>query len=143
MNIKDWQQGRNDGLALALKIVREGGADALEEEIKIRGITGISVNLSQKELTQALEPIKDLTIRTMLAMSVATIRDEFKFGRDRLQRFVNRFMEKTECLADGWVSWQDICQNIQEETGIQIEFRDMPVQTTTESQTENTKRKFA
>ncbi len=130
MNIKDYQKGRNDGLALALKIVREGGADALEEEIRVRGVTGISVNLSQKELMQALDPIKDLTIRTMLAMSVATIRDEFKFGKDRLQRFVNRFMQKTECLADGWVTWKDICQNIQEETGIEIEFRDMPVQDT-------------
>lgn len=130
MNIKDYQKGRNDGLALALKIVREGGADALEEEIRVRGVTGISVNLSQKELIQALDPIKDLTIRTMLAMSVATIRDEFKFGKDRLQRFVNRFMQKTECLADGWVTWKDICQNIQEETGIEIEFRDMPVQDT-------------
>ena len=30
-------------MALALKIVREGGADALEEEIRVRGVTGISV----------------------------------------------------------------------------------------------------
>lgn len=125
MNLKDYQKGRNDGLALALKIVREGGADALEEEIKARGVTGISVNLSQKELEQALTPIKDLTIRTLLAMSVSSLRDEYGFGKERLQRFVDRFMKKTECLAAGWVTWKDICENIEEETGIQIDFTDM------------------
>lgn len=51
MNLKDYQRGRNDGLALALKIVQEGGREALEAEIKNRGVTGISVNLTQKELT--------------------------------------------------------------------------------------------
>lgn len=85
MNLKDYQKGRNDGLALALKIVREGGADALEEEIKARGVTGINVNLSQKELEQALTPIKDLTIRTLLAMSVSSLRDEYGFGKERLK----------------------------------------------------------
>lgn len=34
MNLKDYQRGRNDGLALALKIVQEGGREALEAEIK-------------------------------------------------------------------------------------------------------------
>ena len=125
MNLKDYQKGRNDGLALALKIVREGGADALEEEIKARGVTGIHVNLSQKELEQALTPIKDLTIRTLLAMSVSSLRDEYGFGKERLQRFVDRFMKKTECLMSGWVTWKDICENIEEETGIQIDFTDM------------------
>lgn len=80
MNLKDYQRGRNDGLALALKIVQEGGREALEAEIKNRGVTGISVNL---------------------------------------------FGEKTECLADGWVTWADICTSIQEETGIEIDFGDM------------------
>lgn len=46
MNLKDYQRGRNDGLALALKIVQEGGREALEAEIKNRGVTGISVNLT-------------------------------------------------------------------------------------------------
>ena len=125
MNLKDWQKGRNDGLSLALKIVKEGGQEALEKEIKARGATGINTSLSQKELDAALLPIKELTIRTLLAMSVSALRDEFGFGKDRLQRFVNRFMKKTDCLAEGWITWKDLCENIQEETGIKIEFKDM------------------
>lgn len=126
MNIKDYQKGRNDGLALALKIVREGGRDALEEEIRQRGVTGIHVNLTQEELIQALNPIKDMTIRTMLAMSVATLRDEYGFGRERLQRFIDRFTRKTDCLAANFITWRDICENIEEETGISLSFEGMP-----------------
>lgn len=126
MNIKDYQKGRNDGLALALKIVREGGADALEKEIRQRGVTGIHVNLTQEELIQALNPIKDMTVRTILAMSVATLRDEYGFGRERLQRFIDRFMRKTDCLTDDFITWRDICENIEEETGISLSFEGMP-----------------
>lgn len=32
------------GLALALKIVQEGGREALEAEIKNRGVTGIEID---------------------------------------------------------------------------------------------------
>ena len=44
MKLKDYQRGRNDGLALALKIVQEGGREALEAEIKNRGVTGIEID---------------------------------------------------------------------------------------------------
>ena len=125
MSLKDYQKGRNDGLALAAKIVKEGGVEALAEEIRLRGVTGIHVNFSQKELEEALGPIKDLTFRTVMAMCMATLRDEYGFGRERLQRFADRFMQKTECLADGWLTWKDICENLEQETGIGIDFQGM------------------
>lgn len=53
MKAKDWQKGRDDGLALALKIVREGGVEALEEEIRARGAMGLQTSLTMKELDDA------------------------------------------------------------------------------------------
>ena len=122
MNLKDYQKGRNDGLMLAKRIVDEGGAEALAEEMRIRGVTGISMNLTLREVEEALNPIKDMTIRTLLAMSVATLRDEYGFGKERLQRYIDRFMDKTDCLAAGWVTWKDLCETIEKETGIEISF---------------------
>ena len=49
MNLKDYQRGRNDGLALALKIVQEGGREALEAEIKNRGVTGGELIMNDNE----------------------------------------------------------------------------------------------
>lgn len=37
MNLKDWQKGRNDGLALALKIVKEGARSPRERNQSQRG----------------------------------------------------------------------------------------------------------
>ena len=35
--MKEYERGREDGLDLALRIVRDGGIEALEREIKFRG----------------------------------------------------------------------------------------------------------
>lgn len=127
MNYKDWQRGRDDGLLLALKIVKESGVEGLEREIKYRGITNIHTSMSEKELTAAGIKFKFLVIKTVLCMAIAVLRDEFDFGRQRLQRFVKRFMEKTSCMEGGWISWAELQENIQEETGIEIDFGDVPL----------------
>lgn len=36
--MKEYERGREDGLDLALRIVRDGGVEALEREIKFRGM---------------------------------------------------------------------------------------------------------
>lgn len=67
---------------------------------------------------------KQNTIKTMLLMSVMVLRDEFGFGFDRLNRFIERFNTKTACLVDDYVNWKDIQQTIAEETGIHINLPD-------------------
>lgn len=66
MNLKDYQRGRNDGLALALKIVQEGGREALEAEIKNRGVTGgeLIMNYNEsKETVLQLLPTDDAILQ--------------------------------------------------------------------------------
>ncbi len=120
MKMADYSAGRHDGLALALKIVKEGGIEALEQEIKFRGVTNIHTPLAQKDLEKALAPIKENTIATMLAMSIHVLYDEFDFRTVRLNRFKDRFDSKVDCLIDDMVSWSDIVKDIQEKTKIMI-----------------------
>lgn len=54
----DYQSGREDGLLLAEKIVKDGGMEMLQEEIKYRGITGVHTQLAKKDLEKATEQIK-------------------------------------------------------------------------------------
>ena len=81
--LKDYERGRNDGLALAGKIVRRGGIEELEKEMKVRGVTGIHTAIAKKELEQATMAIKEMTLDTMLLLSVAVLHDEFGFGGKR------------------------------------------------------------
>lgn len=121
--IDEYASGRNDGLLLALKIVEEDGVDALREEIKFRGARGINTALSRKELDKASVKIKEMTLDTMLALSVATLHDEFDFGAKRCQRFMKRMNLKAECIVDDLATWDDFIEQIREELGIQIVIR--------------------
>jgi len=56
--VKDIMEGRNQGLAFALKVARAGGIEALEKEIQSRSLTGVSLNVPRKELEVATESMR-------------------------------------------------------------------------------------
>lgn len=124
MKKDQYMQGYTDGLFKALQIAKDGGIEALEREVRFRGITGVNTKVSQSELMQASQHIKELTLKTVLTMATMVLRDEFGFGGKRGNRFVKRFMEKTECLLGDFVSWQDMIDTIKDEMGIDISFSD-------------------
>ena len=47
----DYITGQEDGLLMALEIVKNEGVEALEKEIKFRNVTGIRTALAKKTLT--------------------------------------------------------------------------------------------
>ncbi len=119
----DYQAGREDGLLLAERIVKEGGLERLQEEIKYRGITGVHTQLAKKEIEKASEVIKMTTIDTILLLALSTIRDEFGFGEKRMQRLINRMEQKATCLIGDMATWEDFRETIKEETGIEVNVR--------------------
>ena len=121
--VDEYASGRADGLQMALKLVEEGGIDALKQEIKFRNITGINTVMCKKEVEKATNKIKAMTCDTILALSVLTIRDEFDFGRHRCERFIKRFNGKTECLLDDMLKWKDVLDTVREEMGIDLSIR--------------------
>ena len=62
--MREYERGREDGLDLARRIVKEGGLEALERECKFRGVTGIHTSLAAKDLDKASQKIKEMTIDT-------------------------------------------------------------------------------
>lgn len=71
--MREYERGREDGLDLALRIVRQGGMEALEKEVKFRNITGVHTSLAVKDLDKASEQIKAMTLDTFTILSVAAI----------------------------------------------------------------------
>lgn len=121
--VDGYMAGREDGLQLALSIVKERGIEGLEEEIRFRNITGIHTMLAKKDLDKATRKIKEMTMDTFAILSVATVRDEFGYGAKRIKRFLDRMELKAECLMDDMVSWQELIESIKEETGIELRLR--------------------
>lgn len=121
--MNEYMAGREDGLQLALSIVKERGIEGLEEEIRFRNITGVHTMYAKKDLEKATMRIKEMTVDTFTVLSVATLRDEFDFGKKRCKRFIDRMNLKAECLLADMVTWQDLIDNIEEEMGIKLQIR--------------------
>lgn len=98
--MREYERGREDGLSLALRIAKEGGIEALESEIRFRGVTGIHTSLASKDLDKASEQIKEITLDTFTVMSVAVLHDEFGFGEKRCQRYMDGINKAADSL--GW-----------------------------------------
>lgn len=118
-----YMQGRTEGMEFSLRLAKDKGIEELEKEVRFRNRTGVSLNLTRQELAAGSQNIKNMTFDTMLAMSLMVLRDEFDFGKKRLERFKDRFTQKATFLADDYCTWLDIIDTIKEETGIDLEIR--------------------
>lgn len=87
--MREYERGREDGLDLALRIVKQGGIEALEKEIKFRNITGVHTSLATKDLDKASQKIKEMTLDTFTILGIAVLHDCFGFGQIRCQRFMD------------------------------------------------------
>lgn len=121
--MREYERGREDGLLLARRIVREGGAEALEREVKFRGITGIHTSLATKDLDKASEKIKEMTLDTFTILSVAALHDAFGFVQTRCQRFMDKVAEGADLLLSDLATWPDYIESIKEELGLNLEIR--------------------
>ena len=52
-NMKEYNRGRKDGMALAYRIVKENGVSGLLDEIRFRGFSQVDTALVMKELEEA------------------------------------------------------------------------------------------
>lgn len=121
--MREYERGREDGLLLALRIVEKDGIEGLRKEIRFRGATGIHTSLAAKDLDEASQKIKDLTMECLLVLGVAALYDVYGFGPKRVQRWIKKFNEGAEYLSNGMAEWPDYIDGIKEELGIEIEFK--------------------
>ena len=105
--MREYERGREDGLDLARRIVREGGLEALEKECRFRGVTGIHTSLARKDLDKASEKIKQLVSECCVIMAIAVLHDEFGFGQKRCQKFMAGMDKASDYIDQGLAEWID------------------------------------
>ena len=89
--INDIIPGRNQGMTMALRVAKEGGIEAPEKEVNFRNISGISLNLTQKEIEDASWKTHVRATEVAIAISLVTFLDEFCFSRSQLAKFKAAF----------------------------------------------------
>ena len=121
--MREYERGREDGLSLGLRIVREGGLEALENEIRFRNISGIHTSLAAKDLDKASEKIKEMTLDTFTIIGIAALHDAFGFGEKRCQRWMDKVMAGADYLVDGLATWEDYINSIKERLNLDLQIR--------------------
>ena len=117
------EKARLAGMSYALRAAKEKGIEGLEKDIKMRGGLNIPVGINEKALNEYADRVRNNVLDTVLIMSCIVLRDEFGFGEKRMQRFIERFNLKAECLAGDYVTWAEIQETLQEELGIELKIR--------------------
>ena len=121
--MREYERGREDGLLLAQRIVREGGTEALDKEIKFRGCTGVHTSLASKDLDVASQKIKEMALDVFLVLGIAALHDCFGFGQKRCQRWKDKIDEGADIILDDMATWKDYTDSIKEELNLDLEVR--------------------
>lgn len=118
------ETARFSGAEWALRLCEEYGIEECRKELEQRNILSIPLKVSKKDIDEAVLKIKQNVMATVLLMACATLRDEYGFGYDRMNRFIKRFNLKAACIVDKFINWKDLQQTLAEETGIKIPLPD-------------------
>jgi hypothetical protein len=124
MKVNDLMQGRNQGMAMALKIVRDGGIEALEKEIEYRNLTGVSLNITRSELEQATTAIRLRATEVAIVISMITLLDEFCFSKYQARRYKEVFDQQVDRVLNDEVTLNDYLKRISRDLDIKMVIRD-------------------
>ena len=117
------ERARREGMAYALRVAKEKGIEGLEEDLKMRNAINLPIPVSRQALNDCISNIKNNTADTFVILLAATLHDEFGFGEKRVQRALDRFNLKAECIGEDYCTWGDIIETIKEELNIELEIR--------------------
>ena len=117
------EQARREGMAYALKIAKEKGVEALEEELRFRNALKLPIAIPRSAADEAINNIKMNVVDTVTILSAITLRDQFGFGQKRIEQYVERFNLKAECIMDDYATWNDQIEILREEVGLNYVIR--------------------
>lgn len=55
-----------------------------------------------------------------MAVPIMVLRDEFGFGKKRIEKFVDAYMELYNAIDEGYLNLDDIIKTVNEETSVEI-----------------------
>lgn len=118
------EMARMEGMLYAYRIASKDGVEALEEELKKRNITGISLNVSHKEMEKATEKMQEMLFDTFMCFTVGILHDRYGFGSKRAKEFTDHFNEGAALLQEGTITWQQIIDNTEDALGMKLSIRE-------------------
>jgi hypothetical protein len=111
--MKEYNRARNDGMRLALTIVDERGIEGLRKELRFREKNKINTNLTMQELEEASKPMRGFINEGQILIWLSVLHDEFDFGKNRLNRAMDRFEAIYDSISEGYAGYSDYIEMLQ------------------------------
>lgn len=120
---------RMQGMLYAYKLAKEEGIEALEKDIKTRGVLCTPLRYTKGEIDKFLEYLKTNFYHTMLSVFCIALEEVYGFKKTRLQRFKKAFMNVAErtldldYIGENYVTMEDyaVYLNEQYDLGVDVE----------------------
>ncbi len=119
---------RMEGMIYAYNIARKEGVDALEREIRKRGILKAPMRFTQKQIDEFWRELSLNVYNNMLASFAYALHVGFGFGKERLQRLKKIFDEKVkntidlDWMGDHYVKLEDYALEMNEKYDLGLDI---------------------
>ena len=91
---------RMQGMVYACRTAQEKGIDYLVQEIKRRGVTKVDLYCTDKVLDDTWNGISENIFNNILITALYVLHNQYGFGKDRLNKFLDAFQKATDTLLD-------------------------------------------
>lgn len=119
----DLFRGRLDGMFYAYAKIKDEGLDKFAEELQYRSKRGVQLVNTRKDQRKFEQEVIDKLQDAIMIFAIAVLVDEFDFGKEEVNRFLDRLQVKSECISDKYLTWEEQKQIIKDEIGVDIDFR--------------------
>lgn len=119
----DLFKGRLDGMFYAYAKIKDEGLDKFAEELQYRSKRGVQLVNTRKDQRKFEQEVIDKLQDAIMIFAIAVLVDEFDFGKEEVNRFLDRLQVKSECISDKYLTWEEQKQIIKDEIGVDIDFR--------------------
>lgn len=85
----------------------------------VRTYTLTDVQIKEIKASAAKEAI-EVSVKAMLGLPLIVLRDDFGFGKQRLERFEGRLIQQFKCFDEGYIDLETLKKVIEQETGAEV-----------------------
>lgn len=115
------EKARYEGAEWCLRMIEEKGIEETKKDLMNRGAQNCPLGLLESDKKKFFENQFNHIYRSMLTLSLITLKDEFEFDIQDLRRYILRFENKAGCINVDLASWDDFEQMLAEEAQVKIE----------------------
>lgn len=96
---KEWE-ARMQGMIYAYNIVKDGGKEALEADLRRRNFLKAPMKFTSKQLQEFYHEVTSNLYNNMMTGVLYTLHDKYRFGQKRLEDFKRAFDYNVKCTLD-------------------------------------------